>query len=106
MDSGSGYGNEAFPQWNCEPAGSFNYALETTESDVKDVNIIRHEVSSDPWASEVSPIEIEVTVRKVKGWGLLRVTNACPQGRLSEQICDPVGKERLGYDYLAMMTLP
>ena len=91
-----------FPQWNCEPAGRFNYALETTENDVKDVNIIRNEVSSDPWLSEISPIEIEVPVRKIKGWGLLKVEQMpVPKGDGLNRYLTRVEKERIGYDYLA-----
>ena len=90
-----------FPMWNCEPAGSFNYALETTESDVKDLKIIRNDVSSDPWSSEISPIEIEVPVRKVKDWDLIRRDEMPnPKGEFMNRYATRVVKEQVGYDYL------
>ena len=70
---------------------------------MKDVNILRHEVSPDPWASEISPIEIEVSVRKVKGWDLLkREEVTIPKGDYLNRYKTRVEKEQIGYDYKTM----
>lgn len=67
-------GTREFPAWNLYPASPWNYALALNEKNLeKEVEIIKHPVSLEPWSIENAPVELRVPARRVKGWRMKRV---------------------------------
>jgi len=70
-----------YPSWNCYPKSPWNYALVTDERNfTKNVQIIHHEITDDPWTFEHPPIELIVPARRIHGWDIVR-TNRCVEER-------------------------
>lgn len=62
---------ETFPQWDINPVGDWNYALNVNEENIWGLKVTFNEVGDDPWATSQPPVEIEVPVRKVRDWTLV-----------------------------------
>lgn len=60
-----------FPAYNLYPASAWNYALDLDETEPqKDVEIIYHTFTDDPWNLQSAPIELRVPARRVLRWKL------------------------------------
>ncbi len=64
-----------FPAYELFANSPWNYALSLNAANLKkQITVIEHPYSDDPWSIENAPIELKVPARKVNGWGLLHKT--------------------------------
>jgi DUF1680 family protein len=62
-----------FPAWNLYPASPWNYALDLGPADpFRDVEILHHPMSPEPWSHATAPVELRVPARRVRGWNMIR----------------------------------
>ncbi|MGA9118454.1 MAG: PA14 domain-containing protein [Bacteroidota bacterium] len=61
----------AFPAWNLEPDGPWNYALALPDADIAShIRVAFRQVQGYPWEAANAPVELRVPARRVKGWKL------------------------------------
>jgi hypothetical protein len=68
-----GKSTKQFPAWDLLPASEWNYALALNEKTLtRDVEIVRGEMSPEPWSIDAAPVMLRVPARKVRGWKVAR----------------------------------
>ncbi len=68
IDKSEKNSSKKFPAYNMYPDKKWNYGLCTDEESLKEIKIIRSEMSDSPFEVGSAPIKIEVSVRELKDW--------------------------------------
>jgi len=74
VDKNEVFQTKDFPAWNIYPKSKWNYALDLTESELKErVEVVRRappvdDINFNPWYIKSAPIELYVPARLVRGW--------------------------------------